>query len=52
MGAGEIDQGILGRGIENRRGVKTRIGKIGVSLEGATGENGFAIEARARKRNI
>jgi hypothetical protein len=51
MGTGEIDPGETGRGFENRRVVKTRIAKIGVTLESAAGEIGLAIEARACERN-
>jgi len=49
MGAGEIDPGGIGHGIEIRRVIKTRIGKIGISFESADGENGFVIEARVRE---
>jgi len=50
MGAGEIDPGMIGCGIEIRR-IKTRIGKIGISIENAAGEIGFAIKTRVRERN-
>jgi hypothetical protein len=51
MGAAEIDPGGIGHGIEIRRVIKTRIGKIGGPFKGAAGENGFAIEAHIRERN-
>jgi hypothetical protein len=51
IGACEIDAGVLGRGIEIWRIMKARLGKIGGPLEGAAGEIGLAIEARALERN-
>jgi hypothetical protein len=51
MSAGEIDPGGIVYGVEIRRVIKTRVGKIGISFEIATGENGFAIKTRVRKRN-
>src|ERR1700730_16724543 len=50
ISAGEIDPRGIGRGIKIRRAVKTRIGKIGLRLERAAGEIGFAIEARVGER--
>ena len=52
VGAAEIDPVEMGSGVEIRRGVKMRIGKIGGLLESAAGEIDFAIEARARKRDV
>jgi len=51
IGACEIDPGKLGFDIEIRRAVKTRIGKIGITIESAAGEIGFVIEARALEGN-
>ncbi|HEV7910822.1 MAG TPA: hypothetical protein VGP28_07005 [Methylocella sp.] len=51
MGAGEIDPGGIGRGLEIRRVLKTRSGKIGGLLESAAGENDYAIEPCTRERD-
>ena len=45
IGAGEIDPGGIGHGVENRRPVEPGIGEIGDVLEGPVGEIGVAIEA-------
>ena len=50
MGTAEIDLVDFCRSFEIGRRVETRIGEISVSLEGAPGEIGFAIETRARKK--
>lgn len=52
MDAAEIDSGGTGRGIEVRRRVKTRIGKICGIVERAAREIGSVVEARVRTKWI
>ena len=52
MGAGEIDPGNIRCVIKIRRVEKPRVGKIGTLQEQPARENGFAIEARVRERNV